>query len=346
MKTPSPKNIFRILLFVGTAISLYFVPWSVVKAWIVPLPATVQAQVDATINYGFDGTIVYVDTKGKNPQLYAAGWKNSEEQIPADPNALFKIASIGKLYTAVSITKLISHGKLSQDGTVATYFPELVGKIKNTDQITVRMLVQHRSGIVSFTNIPSFWSDPPESKEEILERVAELPANFAPDTDYEYSNTNYLLLSMLVERTVGYSEFQYIQEQILQPLGLQNTYGSIHEISLDDLMSGYYVGVDEDIKTTDYGSLIATAADVGAFIRALNEGTVFQNDEKELYASLYEFEHTGLIPGYQSIAKYHKDIDTVIVQFTNTTNFEGYEWNLSEVAYNRIVKIVKKNIDQ
>ena len=52
-------------------------------------------------------------------------------------------------------------------------------------------------------------------------------------------------------------------------------------------------------------------------------------------------ETTGLVIGYQSIAKYHNDIDTVVIQFVNTTNFDGYTWNLSEIAYSRIVKIVK-----
>jgi len=79
------------------------------------------------------------------------------------------------------------------------------------------------------------------------------------------------------------------------------------------------------------------------FIRALNDGTVFSNEkEQEIYSSIYEYEHTGLIPGYQTIAKYHKDLDVVIIQFTNTVNFDGYNWNMSEIMYNRILKIVKK----
>ena len=63
--------------------------------------------------------------------------------------------------------------------------------------------------------------------------------------------------------------------------------------------------------------------------------------EQEIYSSIYKYEHTGLIPGYQSIAKYYKDIDAVVIQFTNTTNFDGYNWNLSEIIYNRIVKILR-----
>ena len=89
--------------------------------------------------------------------------------------------------------------------------------------------------------------------------------------------------------------------------------------------------------------MLATAQDLGDFLRALNDGSVFHNqEERDLYASLYEFEHTGLIPGYQTIAKYHNELDAVVIQFTNTVDFEGYNWNLSEVMYSRILKILKK----
>ena len=203
-------------------------------------------------------------------------------------------------------------------------------------------MVQHRSGIPNLTDTPNYWVDPPKSAQEALERIFGLPASFKPGEDYEYSNTNYLLISMLVSKVSGMSTSEYIKEKILDPLELKNTYGSIHEINMDDLMSGYYVGIEEDIKGADYGSMVASAEDVGIFLRALNDGSLFENGEKEIYSSIYVYNHTGLIPGYQSIAKYHKDIDAVVVQFVNTTNFDGYDWNLSEIIYNRVVKIIEK----
>ncbi len=327
---------------VATVTSMFFVPWILIKAWILPLPDTVQEQVNDAIGLGFDGMIVYVDQGGKAPAFYAAGWKNREDNIPADPHSLFKIASIGKLYDAVAITKLAHSNRLSLDKTLAAYFPELVGRIENAEKITLRMMVQHRSGIPNLTDTPNFWTDPPKNNQEALERVLDLPAKFAPGEAYEYSNTNYLLLSELVKKVTGHSNFQYIQEEIVTPLGLKNTFGSIHDVDLDDMMSGYYVGVEEDIKTADYGSMVATAEDVGIFLRALNDGSLFDEGEQELYSSIYVYEHTGLVAGYQSIAKYHKDIDTVVIQFVNTTNFEGYTWSLSEIVYNRILKILRR----
>jgi len=339
--------IIRIMLFTGTAISLFFVPWLLLKIMLSPLPNTVQEQLDKSIKYGFDGIIVYVDEAGKEPAFYAAGYKNRENKIPADPHSLFKIASISKLYDAVAITKLVSDGRLSLDKTLADYFPELLGRIENADKITLRMMVQHRSGIPNLTDTPNFWAEPPSSSEEALERVLDLPADFAPDAKYRYSNTNYLLISMLIEKVTGDDVFQTIKKEILNPLGLKNTFGGVTEENIDNVMSGYYVGIEEDIKAGDYGtkltSMVASAEDVGIFLRALNNGSVFNDGEQEIYSSIYVYNHTGLMPGYMSIAKYHKDIDTVVVQFVNTTDFQGLHWSVMEKVYRRVVKIVRKN---
>jgi len=319
---------------------MFFVPWILVKAWILPLPDTVQEQVNEAIGHGFDGMIVYVDQTGKPPEFYAAGWHDRKNKIPANPKALFKIASISKLYDAVAITKLVNDNRLSLDKTLADYFPELVERIENAEKITLKMMVQHRSGIPNYTDYPGFWENRPESRDGVLELALDLPANFEPGEDYGYSNTNYLLIRKLINKVVGYSHSQYIKEKILMPLGLNNTFSSLNEVNIDDVMSGYYVGYEDDLKT-DGNGMLATAEDVGIFLRALNDGSLFDEGEKEIYSSIYVYKHTGLVPGYQSIAKYHKDINTVVIQFNNTTNFDGYDWNLSKIIYSRIVKILR-----
>ena len=96
-----------------------------VRAWILPLPDTVQEQLNEAIGHGFDGMIVYVDQAGKPPEFYAAGWHDRKKKIPAYPQALFKIASITKLYVAVAAAKLVKADRLSLDKTLAEYFPEL-----------------------------------------------------------------------------------------------------------------------------------------------------------------------------------------------------------------------------
>ena len=335
------KLIVRIVLFTGTAISLFFVPWLLVKAWISPLPDTVQEQVNEAIGHGFDGMIVYVDQAGKPPEFYAGGWKDRDQKIPADPKSLFKIASISKLYDAVAVTKLVNDGRLSLDKTIADYLPELVGRIENADTITLRLMIQHRSGIPNFTDAPKFWEAPTETYEESLALILDKPANFEPGEGYEYCNTNYLLLNKIMDDVFGYGNFRFIQEKILMPLNLNNTFSSLNEVNIDDVMSGYHVGYPHDLKTNDYG-MHATAEDVGTFLRALNDGTLFEPGEQEIYSSIYEYEHSGWVPGYQSFAEYHKDLDAVVIQFYSTTDRKLYNWNLSQIINSRIVKILKR----
>jgi len=339
IKNKKAKWIVRALLLVGTVVSMFFVPWILVKAWILPLPDTIQEQVDEAIGYGFDGMIVYVDQSGKPPAYYAGGWKDRVNKIPADPKSLFKIASISKLYTAVAATKLVKEKRLSIDKTLTDYLPELKGRIENANEITLKMMIQHRSGIPNFTDNPAFWENEEENGKNALDFALDLPASFKPNKGYQYSNTNYLLLRRILDKVLGYNHNNYIKEKILIPLGLKNTYFSITEVDLEDVMSGYYVGIEEDFKAREFG-MLATAEDVGTFLRALNDGSVFEEGEQELYP--YEYNHGGLVIGYQSLAEYHRDIDAVVVQFINTTDFEGYEWNLSEIIINRIVKIIKK----
>lgn len=344
MAKSQKKRILRIVFLLASISSLWFVPWVLVKAWILPLPDTVQEQVDEAIGLGLDGMIVYVDQAGKPPEFYAVGWQDRENKIPAYPEALFKIASISKLYVAVAVAKMVNDKQLSLDKTLADYLPELAGRIENADKITLRMMVQHRSGIPNYTDTPGYWEDPPRANRENLELVLDKPADFEPDKKYSYSNTNYLLIGEILDKTLGYSHHQYIKSEILNPLRLKNTYSLLSEVDIDDIMSGYDVGYDSDLKYNDFispaGSMIATAEEVGIFLRALNNGSLLTDNEQAIYSSIYEYEHTGLLPGYSSIARYHKDIDAVVVQFVNTSG--GYSWNLSEIVYNCIIKILRR----
>ncbi|WP_370567347.1 serine hydrolase domain-containing protein [Echinicola sp. 20G] len=290
IKNRKAKWIVRLLLLIGTVISMFFVPWILVKAWILPLPDTVQEQVDEAIGYGFDGMIVYVDQAGKPPRHYKGGWKDRENKIPADPKSFFKIASISKLYTAVAATKMVKEKRLSFDKTLADYLPELVGRIENVEKITLRMMIQHRSVIPNFTDNPAYWENEQENGNNALDFALDLPASFKPNEGYEYSNTNYLLLRRIMDNVLGYSHNQYIKEKILIPLKLNNTFFSITEVDLDSVMSGYYVGYEEDFKAREYG-MLATAEDVGIFLRALNDGSVFDEGEELIYP--YEYNHGG-----------------------------------------------------
>ncbi|MFZ6799532.1 serine hydrolase domain-containing protein [Undibacterium sp. Di24W] len=321
-----------------------FTPWLAGYAYLKPLPKSVQEQINDAVNFDLDGVIVYVDKKGKAPALYASGWKNKENKIPADPHSLFKIASLSKLYIAAAAAKLVNQKQLSLDQTLADYLPELIGKIENANQITLRMMLQHRSGIPNFVDDPKFpWTNLPTKPIAILQFALDKPADFKPNEKYAYSNTNYLLIGSILDKRLGYSHHHYIKKEILEPLKLTHTYSLLREVNMDALSSGYYIGYDGDLKTQNYvspgGSMVATAEDVGIFLRALIDGSLLNADEQAIFSSIYVYEHTGLLGGYSSIARYHKDIDTVVIQFVNTSG--GNSWMISEIIYNRIIKILR-----
>ncbi|RKQ70950.1 CubicO group peptidase (beta-lactamase class C family) [Litorimonas taeanensis] len=316
---------------------LIFSPWQEALYSLSPLPATVQEQVDDAVDQGIDGIIVYIQKAENAPELYASGWHDREALRPASPNALFKIASIGKLYKASATAKLVASGELALDETLAHYLPDLAARIAYADEITLRMLVQHRSGIPNFTDHKDFdWAT---QSLDALDMVLDSPADFKPDSDYRYSNTNYLLLGKIMDSVLGYDHTQYIQAQILDPLNLTQTFFSVNDVDLDRLMSGYHIGHETDFKTLEQG-YVATAQDVGIFLRALNDGTLFTDTEQALYSSLYEYEHTGWVLGHSSRAHYFKDIDTVVIQFVNTTGDDTII--LTKIIYDRIIKILKK----
>jgi D-alanyl-D-alanine carboxypeptidase len=336
-------TILRIVMpTVAFASLIYFVPWMLVKAWLTPLPSSIQDQLDHAVSLGMDGIIVDVDQAGKPPVTYTAGFNNREMASPAQAGDLFKIASIGKLYVAVAFTKLAASGSISLDATLAATFPELADRIDYADEITLRMMVQHRSGIPNLTDHPDYpWTQPPKSAEEALNYALDLPAAFRPDADYAYSNTNFLLIAEAMDRVLGYSHQDYIQTQILGPLNLTETFANMHEVPEERIMCGYAVGWPYDIKGNDFGSMVASVADVGKFIRALNTGGLLNTEERALYEILYTFEHTGLVPGYQSIARYIPEHGAVVIQFNNTSG--GNMWSLAEINYKRVIQLLRNS---
>ncbi|MCB0734501.1 MAG: beta-lactamase family protein [Flavobacteriales bacterium] len=336
---PFNKNILRLLLpaIIGLLVSC--------KVGIRPLPESIDSELSDAVEHGMDGVLVCIN-KGNETTFHAAGWKNRENQIPADPKALFKIASISKLYIAAATTKLVAQKRLSLDGKLSEFIPEVKGKIQHADKITLRMLLQHRSGIPDYVFDAGFKnSDPNEEYLTTAALIFDDPAEFQPDKKYKYSNTNYLLIGELLDRTLGYSHHDYIQNTILTPLSLKNTYNLYSETDSNDVVSGYLIGYDPDLKSIDHtrpgGSMVASAEDVAHFLRALIDGTLFSTEEQAIYSSVYVYEHTGWLNGYTSIARYHPDLDAVVIQFVNTSSNSMY-WLKLERLYNRIVKILEK----
>ena len=338
--------ILRALAAVVTIGSLYlFAPWREAVSYLKPLPATVQDEAGHVLDYRLDGIILYIDRAGHEPEFHASGWFDRELQIPANPHALFKIASISKLYIAAATAMLVAEDRLDLDATIADFFPELIGQIENADRITLRMLLQHRSGIPNWVEDPDRWAITSGQVNDYLALVFDDAAEFEPDARYQYSNTNYLLIGNILDQTLGYPHQQFIRSDILDRLGLTNTFASVADADLARIPSGYDPGWPEkDFKPRVHfvpgGSMVATAEDTGIFLRALNDGSLFSEEAQAIYSSVYEYGHTGLLAGYSSIARYHPDIDAVVIQFVNTSG--GNSWTATEVVYDRVLRILRR----
>lgn len=333
-----PELTFRILATLSTIILL-----TGCELDLHILPDSVETELNTSVENGFGGIVVYVNQAGKS-SFYSAGYNNRENQIPADPHTLFKIASISKLYLAAVTTKLIAKGELSLEAKITELLPEVDGKIEYANEITLENMLQHRSGIRDWSFEPETEGETYDDYMSFMARVYDKEANFKPGKKYGYSNSNYLLIAEILDRTLGYSHQDYIQANILDRLGLNNTYNVYKDSDTNKVMSGYVIGWEPDLRPWDFplpgGNMVATAEDVGTFLRALIDGTLLNSEEQEIYSSVYEYEHTGWLPGYCSIARYHSDIDAVVVQFVNTSSDELYWLQLNRV-YNRIVQIIE-----
>ena len=339
------RSIVRAVKLLAALVALSALSGCVMFA-LAPLPDTVEEEVmDATARR-FDAAIVYVEIAGEST-VYAAGTTSRTSGAPVESDTLFKIASISKLYVAAATVMLVADDQLSLDDTVAQLLPDMAGQVANSGSITLRMLLQHRSGIPDFIDQDGFsWVDAPGDNAAAVALVSGASAEFDPDRRYKYSNTNYVLLGEIMDRELGYYHQDFVDERILTPLGLSDTYAELSDVALDDVMSGYDVTSDDaDWKEADYrlpgGSMIATADDTGRFLRALIDGSLFTDEEQTIYTSVYEYEHTGLLPGYQSIARYDDGLDAVVVQFTNVSG--GNQWMRSEAVYSRIIRILRRN---
>lgn len=307
-------------------------------------PKKIEEVLEKSVERGFDGIVVSVNQGGAT-SLYAEGWKNRENQIPATPHDLFKIASISKLYIAAATTKLIASQDILMENTLLDLIPEVEGKIENAEDITVKMMLQHRSGIPEYIYHPDFESDTEETYMETVSLIYHKKADFEPNKKYAYSNTNYLLIGEILDRTLGYSHHEFIKNEILIPNGLTNTYNLYSDVDSKLVMSGYLKGYTLDVKSWDHtrpgGSMIASAEDVAKFLRILIDGGLFTDKEQAIYSNVYEYGHTGWLPGYTSIARYHSDIDAVVIQFVNTSGKKSF-WRELENVYDQILRGLKR----
>ena len=158
---------------------------------------------------------------GKIVYTAAFGQARLSPPLAATPEMHYAIGSISKQFTAACILLLVQDGKLSLDDPVARFFPELT----RAKEVTIRNLLTHTSGYQDYApqdyTIPA-WTKP-SSAQAIIHEWATKPLDFDPGTQYQYSNTNFNILGLIVEKASGQPFWQFLSTRVLQPLGLAHT---------------------------------------------------------------------------------------------------------------------------
>ncbi|MEO0332139.1 MAG: serine hydrolase domain-containing protein [Bacteroidota bacterium] len=177
----------------------------------------------------------------------AYGLANREEEIPATTSSVFRIASMTKSFTAMAILKLRDEGKLSLHDPITEYIPEA----KNLEYLTSDAPVMDIENLLTMT--AGFPEDNPwgdrqldEPEQMLLDLLQQVPTfSNVPAYEYEYSNTGYAMLGLIVQRVSGQPFGEYIRENIFQPLGMNNTYWEVDRVPDDKLVIGYRWEDDE-----------------------------------------------------------------------------------------------------
>jgi D-alanyl-D-alanine carboxypeptidase len=159
--------------------------------------------------------------RGGHPIVAKAyGMANLEHMVPTTTHTVFKIASITKTFTATAVMMLAEQWKVHLDEPINGYLSYLP---IDWSTITLRHLLTHTSGIKNYEPLlPASWQ-PGDSYRDVVKAVSEVPLEFQPGDAIRYCNTNYLVLSVLIERVTGKLYRDFVREQILAPLGMTET---------------------------------------------------------------------------------------------------------------------------
>jgi D-alanyl-D-alanine carboxypeptidase len=275
------------------------------------------------------------------------GMANLELGVPIQPDMVFRLGSITKQFTAVAIMKLAEEGKISVDDDIHNYLPDFP---THGQKVTIRHLLNHTSGIKSYTSMPE-WR-PLMRKDMALTELIDLfknqPMDFTPGEGFLYNNSGYILLGAIIEKVSGQRYEEYISEKIFQPLGMRSSYyGSSWRI-IPRRVSGYDQAEDRIINasylsmTQPYaaGSLLSTVDDLQRWYHALETGkvisaqsleqmykpTILNNGQTENYGygwglgTLFGekiIEHGGGINGFSTDALRMPEKEILVVVLTN-----------------------------
>ena len=259
------------------------------------------------------------------------GFADLKKKTPATPGTVYSICSITKLFTAIGIMKLYEEGKLRLDDSLSTLLPDYIVRQQFPDSgpITIRSLLTHSSGLPREADFP-YWTGPEfkfPTKEEVAEKLSQQQTLYPASTYFQYSNLGMTLLGEVIGKVSGQSYESYINEQILKPLRLANTYpGMPHEILGNKLATGYSAlnreGTREAVPFYDAKAILpsvgysSTVEDLAQF--AAWQFRLLDNGGKEILnaATLKEMQRVHWIdPDW----KMHFGLGFVVFQHNGTT---------------------------
>ena len=263
-----------------------------------PLEARLQTALEAVVASDqtiFPGAILHVSHPDQGTHAVAAGVADIQTTAPLAPDARFRAGSIAKPFVAAVVLQLVGEGRLSLDDTMAELLPDdVTARFAGSDRITLRMLLDHTSGIPEWLSdevIGMIAADPAKiwDVREFLDLAAAQSPAFAPGAGWGYSNTDYNLLGLVIERATGGSWREAVRTRVIAPLGLTSTTlpergdvaiagafmhgygligGSVVDLSfIDPSMAGAAGG----------GALVTTVGDLATFLAALRSGKLFKD---------------------------------------------------------------------
>lgn len=324
MKTRSQITFASLALLIAGSSLLYTTPNSIVKAEptqnVSSLSHTstqrdrnsVKQAMRDTLQLGFPGILAKTSEGGKM-WGYAAGVANLSTKKPMETDFRFRIGSVTKTFTATVVLQLAGENRLNLDDSIEKWLPGVIqGNGYDGKQITIRQILNHTSGIADYLNskdVDLMNTKKTYTAEEIVKIGLSLPPDFAPGKGWSYSNTGYVLLGILIEKVTGNSYAEEIENRIVEPLELSNTFlpGNSSVIPGTKHACGYVQpdGASELKDVTYYnpsiassaGEMISTADDLNKFFSSLLGGKLLK--EQQLKQML-----TTVPTGYDAISGY------------------------------------------
>jgi D-alanyl-D-alanine carboxypeptidase len=256
-----------------------------------------QTALDEIVRAGVPGAIAYA-RHGERESMATSGVRDLETGTPLEVRDRFRAGSITKSFTATVILQLVAERRVELDDSVEHWLP---GRVPNGANISVRNLLNHTSGLFNFVHDPRvsnpYFVDGDFSyyhtSDDLLRYALEHPPLFVPGSAWEYSNTNYLLLGMVIEAVTGRSPVAEIHARLIAPLGLRRSSLPVRDPavhgphmhgyivpSLGEPANGEPVAEPTDITfmspswARTAGGIVSTVDDIAHFYRALFSGAL------------------------------------------------------------------------